>query len=544
MSSESAPSPVETTASSSSSASEGPVGNGHGTNAYDANGGSSSSGDGGRETAAGHSMAESAQASRTGICLNPDPTRVLFREFAPHTEERALKMVARVMQLSEADVQARLANVLDEFQGRHRGLPGFFLKRFRDYQHLLFTDQPVSEQRQMLIGSYFTQEYAYECAALFNPSMVWHPDQSGVPSGAKRFIISLRAVGEGHISSITFRAGLIHADMTIEVEPTSRFATLPTPHHDRKFDRDLFEKKIYELHVGGNFVSRVLAGLEQDFTIHDLRREVNLSLSTERLKGNDYSQIAETMLSLAESNYEVVFDKKQNLSERILFPMTVSDVKGLEDARFVEFTDDDGATRFYGTYTAYNGRVFIPQLLQTEDFVTFRMSTLNGPAVQNKGLGLFPRKLNGRYAIISRQDNENIFLMTSDNVNFWHEKRILMRPTYSWEFVQLGNCGSPIETDEGWLVLSHGVGPMRKYAIGAFLLDLDDPSRVIGRTRHPILSPDGNEREGYVPNVVYSCGGQIHNGQLIIPYAMADHASSFATMPVDDLIAEMKSNPI
>ena len=484
------------------------------------------------------------QAQRTGIVLNPDPTRVLFREFSPHTQERALKIVARVMQLSEDAVHNQLQGVLEEFEGRHRGLPGFFLKRFRDHQHLLFTDQPVSEQRQMLIGSYFTQEYAYECAALFNPSMVWHPDQSGVPAGSRRFVISLRAVGEGHISSITFRTGTIDPNLRIELEPTSRFATLPTPHHDRKFDKQLFEKKVYELQVVGNFVARVMDALESAFTIHDLRREVRLALSTEKLKGNDYNLVAETMLSLAESNYEVVFDPEQKISERILFPMTVSDVKGLEDARFVHFTDDDGSTKFFGTYTAYNGRVFIPQLLQTEDFVTFRMSTLNGPAVKNKGLGLFPRKLNGRYAVISRQDNENIFLMTSDNVNFWHEKTIIMRPTYSWEFVQLGNCGSPIETDEGWLVLSHGVGPMRKYAIGAFLLDLDDPSRVIGRTRHPILSPDGNEREGYVPNVVYSCGGQIHNGHLIIPYAMADHASSFATVPVGPLLDEMKATPV
>ena len=479
------------------------------------------------------------RAERTGICLNPDPTRVLFREFAPHTQERALKIVARVMQLSEPEVHAQYQEVLNEFQGRHRGLPEFFLKRFRDHQHLLFTDQPVSEQRMMLIGSYFTQEYAYECAALFNPSMVWSPDQSGLQPGERRFIISLRAVGEGHISSITFRTGIIDAGYRITLEETSRFATLPQPHHDRKFDKDLFEKKVYELQVVGNFVSRVMAGVEQEFTIHDLRREVRLALSTERLKGNDYSQVAETMLSLAESNYEVTFDPEQKLSERILFPMTVSDVKGLEDARFVGF-EEGGQTIFYGTYTAYNGRVFIPQLLQTRDFVTFRMSTLNGPAVANKGLALFPRKLGGQYAVISRQDNENIFLMTSDNINFWYEKQILMRPTFSWEFVQLGNCGSPIETPEGWLVLSHGVGPMRKYAIGAFLLDLDDPSRLIGRTPEPILSPDDNEREGYVPNVVYSCGGQIFGDRLIIPYAMADYASSFATIPVGPLIEEMK----
>ena len=503
------------------------------------------------------------RASRTNIVLQPNPTRVLFREFAPHTEERALKIIARVMQLSEDDVQRQYQGVLAEFKDRHRGLPEFFLKRFRHFQHLLFTDQPMSEQRQMLIGAYFTQEYAYECAALFNPSMVWHPDQSGLKAGQRRFIISLRAVGEGHISSITFRTGTISPDLTIDLEKASRFATLPTPHHDRVFDKELFEKKLYEIGVVGNFVGRVMGQLETEFTIHDLRRESRLALSTERLKGNDYSQVADSMNLLAESNYEVVFDPEQKLSERILFPMSASDVKGLEDARFVAFTDSDapGAsmlgsissgspspassspqTMFYGTYTAYNGRIFIPQLMQTPDFVNFRMSTLNGPAVANKGLALFPRKVNGKYAVISRQDNENIFLMTSDNIHFWYEKQILLRPTYEWEFVQLGNCGSPIETDEGWLVLSHGVGPMRKYAIGAFLLDLENPARVIGRTRLPILSPNDNEREGYVPNVVYSCGGQVYGEHLIIPYAMADYASSFATIELAPLVEEMKRN--
>ena len=481
------------------------------------------------------------RADRTNVVLQPDPTRVVFREFSPHTQERALKIIARVMQLSEDAVQTQYQEVLREFVGRHRGLPEFFLKRFRHHQHLLFTDQPVSEQRQMLIGAYFTQEYAYECAALFNPSMVWHPDQTGVAAGEKRFIISLRAVGEGHISSITFRTGLIDTAGTVRLEESSQFATLPTPNYDRTFEKTLFEKKLYEIGVVGNFVGRVLAGLEDNFTIHELRHESRLALSTERLKGNDYTQVAESMNLLAESNYEVVFNPEQKLSERILFPMSASDVKGLEDARFVEFIEDDGSTTYYGTYTAYNGRIFIPQLMQTKDFVTFRMTTLNGPAVANKGLALFPRKVNGKYAVISRQDNENIYLMVSDNINFWYEKQILLRPTFSWEFVQLGNCGSPIETDDGWLVLSHGVGPMRKYAIGAFLIDRDDPSRVIGRTHEPILSPNDNEREGYVPNVVYSCGGQIIGDQLVIPYAMADYASSFATIPVQPLLDEMKT---
>jgi len=482
------------------------------------------------------------KADRTGIVIRPDPRRVLFRPFNPHTVERSLKIVARVMAMPESEVDAEVERIFEEFHDRHLRLPEFFLRRFEQNRHYLITDQVLSDNRQLLIGSYFTAEYSLECAALFNPSMIWHPDQSDLPDGDRRFIISLRATGEGHISSIVFRSGVIDADYGIQLDPTSRFVTTPDTRPDHSYEKALFQRKLVEIGLAGQFVERVLTPLDSQFSFGELREQIRVSLRTEELKGHNFEQVAKGMLSLAESNYTVCFSEGQQLWERILFPSTPAEVKGLEDARFVEFTNDDGSRIFYATYTAYNGNMFIPQLLETTDFLRFRMSTLNGPEVQNKGIALFPRKIGGSYAMISRQDNENIYIMFSDMIHFWYSKRVLLKPTFPWEFVQMGNCGSPIETEAGWLVLSHGVGPMRKYSIGAFLLDLDDPTRVIGRLREPLLSPDENEREGYVPNVVYSCGGQVFRDKLIFPYAMSDHASSFAMVDLKSLLDELLHN--
>jgi predicted GH43/DUF377 family glycosyl hydrolase len=482
------------------------------------------------------------KAERTGIVLKPDPKRVLFRPFAPHTEERALKIVARVMSLPETDVDTEVGRIFEEFHDRHLRLPEFFLKRFEQNRRYLLTDQKLSENRKLLIGAYFTSEYALESAALFNPSMIWHPEQSDVPDGSRRFIVSLRATGEGHISSLVFRSGLVNADFTIQLDPTSRFVTTPDTKPDHQYEKELFERKLLEIGLAGRFVDRVLEPLEEHFTFSLLDEQIRISVRTEKLKGNNYASVADGIRSLAESNYAVRFREGQHLWERIIFPSTRAEVKGIEDARFVEFTGDDGSRTYYATYTAYNGHVFIPQILETKDFEQFHVSTLNGPEVQNKGLALFPRKIGNRYAMISRQDNENLYIMFSDMIHFWYTKEILLKPTYDWEFVQLGNCGSPIETEAGWLVLSHGVGPMRKYSIGAFLLDLEDPTRVIGRLREPLLSPDENEREGYVPNVVYSCGGQLFGDKLIFPYAMSDSATSFATVELKPLLEELLRN--
>lgn len=482
------------------------------------------------------------KVKRTGIVIRPDPRRVFFRPFEPSSEERAVKITARVMALREKEVEADLEQLMQDFRDRHLRLSGFFLKRFEQNRRHLISDQALSDKRKMLIGAYFTQEFSLESAALFNPSMVWHPDQTGLSAGSKRFILSMRATGEGHISSITFRSGVIDSRNRIELDPASRFATTPDIKPDRSYEKKLFEKKLLELGLAGSFVGRVLAALEDAFTLSQLDEEVRNCLRTERLRGKNHEETARGILCLARSNYEVYYTEDQPLSERIIFPSAPAEVKGVEDARFVQFCEDDGSCTYYATYTAYDGRVVIPQLVETKDFLHFNIITLNGPAVQNKGLALFPRKIKGLYAVISRQDNENIYVMFSDNIHFWYTKQILLKPTFPWEFVQLGNCGSPIETGAGWLVLSHGVGPMRKYAIGAFLLDRADPTKVLGRLKEPLLSPDENEREGCVPNVVYSCGGQIHGEELIIPYAMSDYATTFATVNVRDLLNTLLQN--
>jgi predicted GH43/DUF377 family glycosyl hydrolase len=486
-------------------------------------------------------MAQTArlEVKRTGITLKPNNSRVVIRPFEPTSESRFEKIVARVMAISEEDVENQLNSVLSEFHGRHQRTREFFQRRFEQVRKYLLTDRSLSESRRLLIGSYFTQEYALESAALFNPSMVWHPDQSGLPPGSRRFILSLRATGEGHISSITFRSGIIDDVNRIAMDEPTRFVTAPDLVPNRLYEKALFYRKLIELSVNGPLTDQAMAALGEHFTLGDLEQTLRNVLRHNRARQREFEPIAHTMLMLAKSNYEIRFADELNVSERIIFPSSPSETNGIEDARFVRFTHDDGRVCYYATYTAYDGRVILPQMLETEDFLHFRVDTLNGPEVRNKGFALFPRTIRGQFAMLSRQDNENIFLMYSDMPHFWYTKELIAKPTYPWEYVQLGNCGSPIETDSGWLVLTHGVGPMRKYAIGAFLLDLDDPSRVIGRLATPLLEPDANEREGYVPNVVYSCGAVIHGDELVIPYAMADFASTFATVPVDQVLAAM-----
>ena len=356
-----------------------------------------------------------------------------------------------------------------------------------------------------------------------------------------RFILSLRATGEGHISSITFRTGIIHPDQRIEVFTSTGFLTEPRQIPNPLYEKALFGRKLSELGLHGEFTRRVMNRLGESFALEELRA----ALQAEQFRLPDGmapedQEASQGIWMLARSNYEVQFRPEQEISDRILFPVTPSQRNGIEDARFVCFRNDDGSHVYYATFTAYDGRIVVPELVETSDFLLFRFITLNGPAAENKGMAIFPRKIRGLYAMISRQDNENIYLMFSDNVHFWNDCSVLLKPAFPWELVQLGNCGSPIETDAGWLVLSHGVGPMRKYSIGAFLLDRDDPSKVIGRLREPLLKPNQNEREGYVPNVVYTCGALVHNGVLIVPYGMADHATGFATVPLAEVLAAME----
>ena len=465
---------------------------------------------------------------------------MLIRPFRLTTDERAVKICARVMALPEAEVKSLLAEVLAEFGDRHVKIRDFLKRRFEQVRPWLPTDQKLSEERELLIGAYFTHEYSLEAAALFNPSIVPHPDQSDLPPGSLRFVLSLRATGEGHISSITFRTGLLDAQGRITINEPTRYSLEPAQVPNASYEKAFVRAETGGTGPRGRFQPAGAAGPGRPVHVGRSCRPVspgrrNNSGGATRKPGG-----AAKILMLAQSNYEVQFAPDSRLSERVLFPVTPSQSNGIEDARFVLFQNDDGTTTYYATYTAYDGKLILPQFIETPDFLHFKFITLNGPAVQNKGMALFPRKINGQYAMLGRQDYENLYLMFSDHLHFWQTTQLLLKPTFPWEFIQMGNCGSPIETEAGWLVLSHGVGPMRKYCIGAFLLDRDDPTKVIGRLREPLIKPNENEREGYVPNVVYSCGSLVHEGRLIIPYAMSDYATTFATVPLEEVLAAME----
>jgi predicted GH43/DUF377 family glycosyl hydrolase len=482
----------------------------------------------------------SIHLNRTTTILKPDQSRVLLRPFSPGDTERLARIIERILAIPEDDVARLLEEISVEFSKRHQQIHDLFLDRFHQVHGLLLAEEGLSRERKLLIGAYFLAEYSLESAALFNPSIVPHPDQTDLPAGAMRFILSLRATGEGHISSITFRAGIIHSDLRIEILPATGFLTEPRQVPNPVYEKPLFGRKLQELGLASAFTRRILSRLGEAFTLEELRA----SLQSEQFRLPDGNSLedqnsAQGIWMLARSNYEVEFQPEQHISERILFPATPSQRNGIEDARFVCFEDGEGPSLYYATFTAFDGRVVVPELVETTDFLHFRFRTLNGPAAENKGMAIFPRKIDGRYAMLSRQDNENIYLMYSDNIHFWNERHALLTPAFPWELVQLGNCGSPIETDAGWLVLSHGVGAMRKYCIGAFLLDRDDPRKVIGRLREPLIKPNENEREGYVPNVVYTCGALLHNGHLIIPYGLADHATGFATVPLQEVLDTM-----
>lgn len=479
---------------------------------------------------------------RNGMILAPDQSRVLLRPFYPGDTQRIASIAGRVAALPEDEIGGLLEEICAEFSERHQHVRHRFSDRFEQVRHMLSNPESFSEQRRMVIGSYFLAEYSLESAALFNPSMVPHPDQSDLPSGSLRIILSLRATGEGHISSITFREGILHAGHRLEIVASSGFLTEPLQIPNPLYEKRLFVQKLTELGLTGEFTRRVMNQLNDTFALEELRAGLQSARAPQPdgMENPDEEDNARGICILAKSNCEVLFPPELNLSQRILFPATPSQRNGIEDARFVRFRDSNGSYRYYATFTAYDGRMVMPELVETADFLRFRFITLNGAAARNKGMALFPRKIDGRYAMISRQDNESIHLMFSDNVHFWSETTMLLKPAFPWELVQIGNCGSPIETEAGWLVLSHGVGPMRKYCIGAFLLDRDDPSKVIGRLRMPLLEPSQSEREGYVPNVVYSCGALLHEHLLMIPYGLADHATGFATVPVSDVIAGME----
>lgn len=479
---------------------------------------------------------------RHEVTLLPQSARVIIRPFIPAEAHRITTIIGRALALTEEETAQDLVNVLSEFDGRHFDIESLLLANFTKVEKHLFTQRPLSRARQLLIGALFSGEYALESAALFNPSIVPHPDQSDAPEGGLRFIMSLRATGEGHISSIEFRAGTVATDGSITLDASSRIVTAPEIVTDPGYQKKRFAIKLHDMGVHQDHAAAVLAPLAESFTRSDLSKSVGTVRHEALPSTHELTHALECIQWLADSNYELQFSEKLALSERIIFPVSPNETNGIEDARFVRFVEDDGSAMYYATYTAYNGKDILPQLIQTADFLHFRILTLNGSAVQNKGMALFPRRINGSYAMLSRQDDENLFIMFSDSPYHWNDPQVVVRPREMWESVKIGNCGSPIETDSGWLVITHGVGPMRKYCIGAVLLDLNNPLKVLGRLRRPLLCPEGAEREGYVPNVVYSCGSLIHDGKVILPFAISDRASAIASVSLSDLLEALRAD--
>lgn len=477
---------------------------------------------------------------RHDLSLSPESSRVIIRPFIPSETHRVTTIIGRALALTESEVGHALDDLRAEFDTRHFDIESVMLHHYQKVLPHVFTERRLSRNRRMLIGALFSGEYALESAALFNPSIVPHPDQTGLPEGGLRFVMSLRATGEGHISSIEFRSGMIDENGCITMDSVSRFLTVPEVLPNPRYFKKRFVTKLHEMCPQNEIYAEVMDSLGDSFTLSDLKKSIALVKERIQPMTLDLTRVLERIQWLAESNYELRFPPHLAMSERIIFPVSPNESNGIEDARFVRFTDDDGSGMYYATYTAYNGRSILPQMIETHDFIDFRILTLNGAAVQNKGMALFPRKVNGQYLMLSRQDDENLYLMRSNDPHHWENPELLMRPAHTWESVKIGNCGSPIETEAGWLVITHGVGPMRKYCIGAALLDLNEPSRVIGRLNHPLLAPEGNEREGYVPNVVYSCGALLHAGRLILPYAMSDKASAVVSMPLVALIAQLR----
>jgi predicted GH43/DUF377 family glycosyl hydrolase len=482
-------------------------------------------------------------AVRTGHRLLPDPSRVVARLFVPGqellagSESRASVVVGRILDLDESEVRRALADVMERFGTRHRALGDIFSRHADRISNRIAANVALSEDRRLLLGATFTHEFAIEAAALCNPSLVAHPDQRSTPPGALRFIISVRGVGEGHRSSIGFRTGMLAADGAVTVDDAGPFPIInsvsPGP-----FDRGLFHAKLDELRANGENAASVLDALDDRFTQSDLDLAID-RLRTERDTRRTAGDTIAHLRTIAERSYTAVFPASSDVSERVLWPATAMESVGMEDARFVRFVDDDGSFVYYATYTAYDGAAIRQQLLETTDFATFTVSPIVGRAASDKGVALFPRRIGGRFAALSRFDRETNAVAFSDSPRRWNDAVTFQRPTQTWESIQLGNCGSPIETDAGWLVLTHGVGPMRTYSIGAVLLDLDDPTMIIGRLSEPLLSPADDEQDGYVPNVVYSCGAMLHGDTVVIPYGIADSSIGFATVALADLLGEL-----
>ena len=470
--------------------------------------------------------------------LLSDDKRVILRYLALSHPPRVRAIFKRIMKLPEERVGELLQRTLADFADRHHDVETAFMEHYgRAMRHCHATDD-ITPQRRLLIGSCFTMEYSFEAAALFNPSMVPHPDQSGLAEGHVRFLLSLRATGEGHISSIVFRCGEIDPLGRISLLPSPRHARMTRPDPDRKHDKAIYCDRLKDMALNEEFCRAVMAQLPDAFDAREVRlaiKHMRRQPGTPRISADE----ARAMMLPALANYELRFPPDTNCTDAVIFPASEIEWHGMEDLRLVRFICPDGPVHYCGTYTAYDGRRVCPMLIETGDFRTFHVNMVSGPFAKDKGWALFPRQVGGRYVMLSRHDGESLYVMWSDDLYHWAEAHKLLGPKHYWELVQIGNCGSPIETPRGWILLTHGVGPMRQYSIGAALLDLEDPSRVLGRLREPLLSPAPEEREGHVPNVVYSCGSMLHNGQLIIPYAMSDSRTGFAAVNAEQLVDQM-----
>ncbi len=481
--------------------------------------------------------------TRSDVILRADPSRVLARLFVPghelptETESRATGVLSRILALPEATVRTALEHVRREYLGRHRDLSGILRANYDRIAHRIPDGDPLTDERKALLGATFTNEYSIEGAALFNPSVVPHPDQSDLPAGAVRFVMSLRAVGEGHISSIEFRTGVWGPGHTLSLDD-------PGPHVEQgaiartRHDREVFADRLHEEGADTESTRYLVSQLAAEFDYADLESALN-ALHGQQVTRHGAAHTEEIARSLVRNSYRVVFAAESTLPERVLWPYGPAELQGLEDARFVRFLDGDGPVRYLAPYTAFDGQHIVPQLISTTDFREFAISQFAGPGAKNKGMALFPRRIDGRYFALSRWDRENCSITSSDDGRRWEDGPQVYEPREPWELIQTGNCGSPLETDAGWLVLTHAVGPMREYCLGALLLDLDDPTKVLGRLRDPLMRPAEDERNGYVPNVVYSCGGMIHEGVLLLPYGVSDASVRFAFFDVAELLARL-----
>jgi len=486
-------------------------------------------------------------AERTSVILRPNPQRVLARLFIPGEEHlivgksRAKEVVARCMNLSESTVQETFATTIARFGHRHRELEDQLLIHFCAVENLVDPSEPeLSRERKMLIGAYFTQEYSFESAAYFNPSMVAHPDQSGLSSGYLRIIMSVRAVGEGHISSLVFRSGIINPIGEILIDSSPHYANA---HAKRNSVLNTHVVKQTALASGcdDERLDLVLGLLPSKFTPADLEVAMSQVIPMPQ-PDSEPDPVRAVLQSIGQSGYEINFSDKTPISEQVLWPTSPDERGGIEDARWVHFTKPDGSTSYVATYTAYDGQAVTTRVFETQNFRNYTSTNLTGSAITNKGVALFPRTIDGKYLAMSRWDRESNSIAFSDDGYHWDKATTIQVANQPWEIVHIGNCGSPLETEYGWIVITHGTGPMREYCLGAILLDLQDPTKVIGRLSQPLLSANADERNGYVPNVVYSCGGLIHNGTIFLPYGFSDFGTRIATVNVAELVDAMLTN--